>query len=109
FFHFKHPEIEAWLRERMQGQRILTVDKRSFIAWRGGRVDFPFQKNIHQLPRQDFIDCLYDLYFARGPGAVAAPEGNFQEMLYARFGRSIAEMFLVPYNEKLYACDLATL
>src|SRR6185295_12442862 len=30
-------------------------------------------------------------------------------MLYARFGRSIAEKFLIPYNEKLYACDLGTL
>jgi len=30
-------------------------------------------------------------------------------MLYGRFGRSIAEKFLIPYNEKLYACDLATL
>src|ERR1700683_2255661 len=30
FFHFKHPEIEAWLRERMTGQRILTVEKKSF-------------------------------------------------------------------------------
>jgi protoporphyrinogen oxidase len=30
-------------------------------------------------------------------------------MLYARFGRSIAEKFLIPYNEKLYATDLATL
>jgi protoporphyrinogen oxidase len=30
-------------------------------------------------------------------------------MLYARFGRSIAEKFLIPYNEKLYATDLGTL
>src|SRR5262249_39658735 len=30
-------------------------------------------------------------------------------MLYARFGRSIAEKFLIPYNEKLYACELAAL
>jgi protoporphyrinogen oxidase len=30
-------------------------------------------------------------------------------MLYARFGRAIAEKFLIPYNEKLYACDLRTL
>jgi protoporphyrinogen oxidase len=37
------------------------------------------------------------------------PETNFKEMLYARFGRGIAEKFLIPYNEKLYACDLATL
>src|SRR5581483_10185099 len=28
---------------------------------------------------------------------------------YARFGRSIAEKFLIPYNEKLYATDLSAL
>lgn len=116
FFHFKHPEIEAWLRARMPSQRVLTVDKRSFIHHPEGRIDFPFQKNIHQLPRQQFIDCLHDLYFARAPRELLGvgappllPERNFKEMLYARFGRSIAEQFLVPYNEKLYACDLATL
>ncbi|MCL2448279.1 MAG: FAD-dependent oxidoreductase, partial [Polyangiaceae bacterium] len=58
FFHFKHPEIESWLRARMPGQDIRVVNKKSFIAFGGGRVDFPFQKNIHQLPQQDFIDCL---------------------------------------------------
>jgi protoporphyrinogen oxidase len=109
FFHFKHPEIEAWLRARMPGQDIRTIAKKSFIRYGAGVVDFPFQKNIHQLPQAEFIDCLHDLYFARAAGAPKAPEGNFKEMLYARFGRSIAEKFLIPYNEKLYACDLATL
>ncbi len=114
FFHFKHPDIEAWLRERMPGQDISTIEKKSFIAYGGKLVDFPFQKNIHQLPQAEFIECLYDLYFARSadvrtPGAPALPESNFKEMLYARFGRGIAERFLIPYNEKLYACDLATL
>lgn len=116
FFHFKHPEIEAWLRERMPKQRIRVVNKRSFISYRGKLVDFPFQKNIHQLPREDFIDCLHDLYFARAPKELTgskenepAVEQSFKDMLYARFGRSIAEKFLIPYNEKLYACDLGTL
>ena len=94
FFHFKHPEIEAWLRQRMPSQRIPTLVKRSFISYAGRRIDFPFQKNIHQLPQ---------------PGMPPRPETNFKEMLYARFGQSIAEKFLVPYNEKLYATNLATL
>jgi len=116
FFHFKHPEIEAWLRERMPGQRLLTVNKKSLIAFGGKQIDFPFQKNIHQLPQQDFIDCLHDLYFARAPrellGKDAPPaivEDSFEAMLYARFGKSIAEKFLVPYNEKLYATQLSRL
>jgi len=117
FFHFKHPEIEAWLRERMPGQRIRSVEKKSFIDFHGRFVDFPFQKNIHQLPQADFVDCLVDLYFARAPAELVGPEvvaarkdyATFHEMLFARFGRGIAERFLIPYNEKLYACDLREL
>ncbi len=109
FFHFKHPEIERFLVERMPGQNIRKVIKKSFISYGGKQIDFPFQKNIHQLPQQDFIDCLHDLYFARTAPAGSLPETNFKEMLYARFGRSIAEKFLIPYNEKLYATDLSTL
>jgi protoporphyrinogen oxidase len=108
FFHFKHPEIEAWLRARMPGQEVRVVDKRSFIAYGGRMIDFPFQKNVHQLPQDEMIDCLHDVYFAR-TAARNAPETNFKEMLYARFGKSIAEKFLIPYNEKLYACDLGLL
>src|ERR1700677_471799 len=112
FFHFKRPEIEKWLRDRMPGQRIRVVNKKSFIAYKGRAIDFPFQKNIHQLPQGDFIDCLHDVYFARSTDvkrAEAPPEGNFKEMLFAPFGAGICERFLFPYNEKLYACDLATL
>lgn len=112
FFHFKHAHIEAWLRARMTGEDIRTVKKQSLIRFRSGTndvdIDFPFQKNIHQLPQDDFIACLVDLYFR----AESTPKDgirNFKDMLYARFGKGIAEKFLIPYNEKLYACDLSTL
>jgi len=114
FFHFRNPEIEAWLRARMPEQQIMTVCKRAFIAYKGKFVDFPFQKNIHQLEKGEFIDCLHDLYFAsiesERRGAPSEPmASNFKAMLFSRFGRAIAEKFLVPYNEKLYATDLSRL
>jgi protoporphyrinogen oxidase len=109
FFHFKNKEIADYLHARMPKQSILDVEKKSFIHYRGQMVDFPFQKNIHQLPKEELIECLVDLYFARLPGQPAQPENNFEEMLYARFGRGIAEKFLIPYNEKLYACRLSSL
>ena len=108
FFHFRQPEIEAWLRARMPGREVRTVEKRSTIYHRGTEIDFPFQKNIHQLPQPDFIDCLYELYF-RDAADCAAPPGSFKEMVIRRFGRGIAERFLIPYNEKLYATDLGEL
>ncbi len=104
FFHFRHPEIEAELIRRMAGQRILKVEKDSRIYYAGGMVDFPFQKNIQQLPLDEFLECLHDLYFRE-----AKPATNFLEMLYAKFGRAISEKFLIPYNEKLYATDLREL
>jgi protoporphyrinogen oxidase len=83
-------------------QRIVKSAK---ILYGARLIDFPFQKNIHQLPQGDFIDCLYDLVFKEDANATA----NFKEMLYAKFGAGICERFLIPYNEKLYACDLAEL
>ncbi len=109
FFHFRQPAIEAWLRARMPGQTVRTVQKNSVIAYGGHTIDFPFQKNIHQLPKDELIECLHDLYFARAPGQPPQAETNFKEMLYARYGRGIADKFLIPYNEKLYATDLSTL
>ncbi len=101
FFHFKHPHVEHWLRARMPGQDIRTVVKKSFIRYAGLDIDFPFQKNIHQLPKDELVECLVDLFF-RPTGE----SSSFGDMLYRKFGRAITEKFLRPYNEKLYATDL---
>src|ERR1700759_1685051 len=90
----------------MRDQKVLRVNKRSFIHYKGELIDFPFQKNIHQLPKEELIECLHDLYFA---GREGVEPDNFKDMLSARFGRGISEKFLIPYNEKLYACDLSEL
>jgi protoporphyrinogen oxidase len=103
FFHFKHPHVEAWLRARMPGQDIRTVEKKSLIRYKGADIDFPFQKNIHQLPKDEFVECLTDLFFRP---VSDTPPASFGEMLYRRLGTAITEKFLRPYNEKLYATDL---
>lgn len=102
FFHFRDKNIERFVMDKMCRERdILTVKKRTQIRYKNRLVDYPFQKNIHQLSKAEFIDCLYDLFVNE------YREGStFKSMLYAKFGKSIAEIFLIPYNEKLYACDL---
>jgi protoporphyrinogen oxidase len=106
FFHFRDPSIEAWLRERMPGQDIRTVVKESTIRYAGRDIPFPFQKNIHLLPQEEFVECLVDLYFR--PTSDQPPK-SFGEMLYRKLGTAITEKFLRPYNEKLYATDLDNL
>ncbi len=106
FFHFRDPSIEAWLRARMPGEDVRTVQRVAKIRYAGRDIDFPFQKHIHQLPLQEFLECLTELYFRpEGDG----PPRSFGEMLYRRLGKGITDKFLRPYNEKLYATDLDTL
>ena len=106
FFHFRDPEVERFLVERMgKNEDVRVINKRSSILYGQNRIDFPFQKNIHQLPKSEFIECLHDLYFREQKDRY----GDFLEMLYGKFGKAITEKFLRPYNEKLYACSLDTL
>jgi protoporphyrinogen oxidase len=103
FFHFKDPAIEAWLRARMPGQEVRTVVRRAVIRYAGRDIDFPFQTHIHQLPLDDFLECLVELYFRP---AGEGPPRSFGDMLVRRLGKGITDKFLRPYNEKLYATDL---
>jgi protoporphyrinogen oxidase len=106
FFHFKDPTIEQWLRARMPGEDIRTVERVAKIRYAERDIDFPFQTHIHQLPMNEFLECLVALFFR--PHSEEPPH-NFGEMLYRRLGAGITDKFLRPYNEKLYATSLDSL
>lgn len=102
FFHFQREAIKDYVMSRLSEEEMLKVHKFTQIYYKGLHVDFPFQMNIHQLDKEEFIDCLYDLFTIDDNAEI----NSFKSMLYAKFGKSIAEKFLIPYNEKLYATDL---
>ncbi len=104
FFHFQDESIRKFIMQEIDERVLVNVVKNTYIRYKGIMVNYPFQKNIHQLSKEELIDCLYDLFTITQTGY-----SNFKEMLYAKFGKSIAEKFLIPYNEKLYACNLNTL
>lgn len=101
FFHFRNKWIEDYVCRNIDPAGLIKCQKRSQIYYKSRYIDFPFQKNIHQLEKDEFIECLYDLFFTSNSGY-----SSFKQMLYSKFGKAIAEKFLIPYNEKLYACDL---
>ncbi len=101
FFHFRNQEIADFFMDRMETGQLVSVARHAQIKYKDRLVDFPFQTHIHQLPEDEYQDCVRDLEKAGG-----TVPSSFKEMLYARFGKSIAEKFLIPYNQKLYATDL---
>jgi len=74
-----------------------------------GRLKYPFQMHLGALSREVVVKCLRDLAettFGR-PGITPT---NFQQMLEHTFGAGMCEMFLFPYNEKVWKrplCGLA--
>lgn len=102
FYHFKTEEMKNMFERLMKDEEIVNQEKNTKIYYKGRYIDYPFQTNIHQLEKDEFIDCLYDLFNR----ADKEEYDNFLDMLYGKFGKSIVEKFLKPYNEKLYACDL---
>ena len=105
FFHFKTDEFKKKFIDSLDKKDFVTQDKKTYIYFDNALVDYPFQTNIHELSKDKFIDCLYDLFNKEEKEIY----DNFLDMLYGKFGKSITEMFLKPYNEKLYACDLTKL
>ena len=105
FFHFKSDEFKNKFLNAIEQDDIIVQEKCTKILYDEDLIDYPFQMNIHQLKKQEFIDCLYDLFNKTEKDNY----DNFLDMLYGKFGKSIVEKFLKPYNEKLYAVDLSTL
>ena len=105
FFHFSTDEFKKKFLDSVNPEDIKYKDKNTKIIYKGELVDYPFQTNIHQLEKEEFIDCLYDLFHKEEK----EDYDSFLDMLYGKFGKSIVEKFLKPYNEKLYAVDLKTL
>ena len=105
FFHFNTEEFKEKFLAKVPKNEIITQDKCTKILYNKKLIDYPFQTNIHQLEKEEFIDCLYDLFNKEEKENY----DNFLDMLYGKFGRSITEKFLKPYNEKLYAIDLTKL
>jgi protoporphyrinogen oxidase len=104
FFHFNNKEIKEEFSDLLNGEDTVHNVKNTKIYYKGTYIDYPFQYNIHQLEKSEMIDCLVGLY-DRPDGQI----NTFKEMLFSKFGDGISNKFLIPYNTKLYACDLDNL
>ena len=75
--------------------------RESWVWIRDRFVPYPFQNNIHHLPADELNHCLQGLVkITRCP---PPKPSNFQEWIDGTFGQGLAEIFLKPYNFKVWA------
>ena len=67
---------------------------------------YPFQANLHALPRPIAIECLWG--FIRACNLRPANgKLDFLKWINITFGKGIAKYFMVPYNEKFWTIPLS--
>jgi UDP-galactopyranose mutase len=74
------------------------------VYYRGILTEYPFQAHLYGQDQEVIRDCIVGLIQATCE-QYGNPQ-NFRDWAYATFGRGIAEHFMIPYNEKLWAIDL---
>jgi protoporphyrinogen oxidase len=79
-----------------------VIERRATIRSRGATLPFPFQANLHGLPKPIVADCL--IGFVESIAKVQPQErmASFEEWSLAVFGRGISDAFMFPYSEKLF-------
>lgn len=68
-------------------------------------VPYPFQANLYGLPTQVVKDCLLGLIHAAKTPPKQAP-AHMYDWIYQSFGEGIAQHFMLPYNQKIWAHPL---
>lgn len=81
-----------------------TLQRISYVWIKNGWVAYPFQNNISALPVEDQITCLEGLVEAKVLNATSQDKpSNFDEWILRVMGPGIANIFMRPYNYKVWA------
>ena len=74
------------------------------MRYKGIWVPYPFQNNISILPKEDQVKCIDALIDAALEARVSNTKpANFDEWNVRNVGREINDIFMRPYNFKVWA------
>jgi len=102
---FSHYAYYDDVLDRALGDGWLWHEREAWVWLHGRFVPYPFQNNIHRLdpPDRDRALAGIEQVAARASGAPAA---HFSDWIQRTFGEGLAELFLVPYNRKVWGVPL---
>ncbi len=105
---FSHYQRYDDLLDLALGENWLHHQRESWIWIKRRFVPYPFQNNIHRLDPDDRDRILRGLEDAARDRALNDPR-NFRDWIHAVFGDALANLFLYPYNFKVWGFPLEML
>jgi protoporphyrinogen oxidase len=104
---FSHYEYFDQVMDRAVGDAWVHHTRQSHIWICGCFIPYPFQNNLKYLPKEELVRCVRGLLRTFRDGR--KDPANFREWILATFGEGVAELFLFPYNWKVWAHPLEML
>lgn len=104
--HLRDPRAKALVDDLLPGA-FEVVERKAFIRTRGVTLPFPFQANLHGLPREQVARCLTGFAETLAAPQVHGDDVSFRDWSLSVFGPGISEAFMLPYNAKLFRRDPA--
>ncbi len=98
---FSHYERFDRLLAETLGDAWVEHEREAWAWMRGRFVPYPVQNNVWRLPTDDVLRCLIGFAEAARRHR-AGPAETFREWVLTHFGRGLAEVFLLPYNFKVW-------
>lgn len=95
--YFPDDEVESELRGRL-GDALAPCPPSAWVATDGGVARFPLQHHLGHLRPDVRKRCLRD--FPRTGATV--PAADYRESLLQCFGAALCDVFLLPYNRKMW-------
>jgi len=86
------------LVEELLGDNCGYAKRANKIYFKNRFVKYPFENGMGVLDKEDIYECLIG-YLKRGEYSEPT---NLWEWCYHRFGKGLAEMYLIPYYEKIW-------
>ncbi len=101
-FNSKHPEVVDWVFSILPKENWQFTVRNAKIFFDGRYVSYPFELSLCELDIDDAVECVHDFILSQdGP----EPD-NFKDWLTWNFGEGIANYYMIPYNEKIWAYPL---
>ena len=101
-FNSKHKEVVDWVFSLLPKENWQFTERNAKIYFNGKYVSYPFELSLCELDIDDAVECVYDFILSQdGP----EPD-NFKDWLTWNFGKAIADYYMIPYNEKIWAYQL---
>lgn len=105
FLDVRRPQVNGFLFKFMPEEEWNKYDRDSQIEINGNTINSPIEANIWQMDLQDQVQYLKSIAIAGCNLGVPMPE-VFVDWIYWKLGDKVANDYMIPYNQKMFANEL---